>query len=416
MVKVGEVFNTKHGECVVTEVVDEFEVGVKFSTTNNIVWTSLKKLKGGKVKDTQQSCWHDRKLYEGKLRMASKREAIKKFLYGEDGTKRFSTNRSGDFSVESYINSEEIVIKFVDSGNLKTTTLDQIKKGLILDKDAADKIRAERLLCKRKAIGKQDIVLNKMESVLNRVHTTSAISEIDVSELPLVSYKVDEDVVTKDYKQLKVMLNNAIPELATVRGVGSAPKGSSKDELYRTWSNLLYRNYGNNTSFKDFVNYIICYVCDDWLFFDKFREWVLNQELPTCKFNIDKDLLSSINDDIKVYSPDTCLVLPYSINTALSVYRPMSDNTGALGVSATKSGTYVSRIRDGNTKVTLGTFDNVDHAHRAWQIATAEKFKLLAKYWSDYKFSKYLHLLSDSIKEDVSKGLRTLQLSVGHVL
>lgn len=75
--------------------------------------------------------------------------------------------------------------------------------------------------------------------------------------------------------------------------------------------------------------YINCKLCDEWLDYDNFLKWTIDnywtyKDEVMC---IDKDLLIPNN---KLYSPDTCVFLPNSFNVAIALNK--SSKYGLCGV------------------------------------------------------------------------------------
>lgn len=102
---------------------------------------------------------------------------------------------------------------------------------------------------------------------------------------------------------------------------------------YNTWKNMLERCYDDKL-LKKYPTYTDCTVCEEWLYFSNFKKWFdehyrwdLDEKgLRPC---LDKDLLVKGN---KIYSPDTCIFLPNSVNSFLA--NKQSRNTsGYIGVT-----------------------------------------------------------------------------------
>lgn len=74
--------------------------------------------------------------------------------------------------------------------------------------------------------------------------------------------------------------------------------GASKTQLYKTWSNMLYRCRHH----KDYLGRGIT-VCDEWSDFEAFRDWSLKNGW---KPNMDHWLSIDRIDNDKGYSPDNC--------------------------------------------------------------------------------------------------------------
>ena len=102
------------------------------------------------------------------------------------------------------------------------------------------------------------------------------------------------------------------------------------DDVKMTWRNMLERCY----SYKPMYHaYWDCEVCDEWKNdFESFKEWYY-QNLWSCpeRLELDKDLLSNGK---KIYSQETCCLIPKSLNVFLSTKR---DKTNYLPIGVTYS-------------------------------------------------------------------------------
>lgn len=78
--------------------------------------------------------------------------------------------------------------------------------------------------------------------------------------------------------------------------------------IYSAWHNMLKRCYSKETQ-KNMPTYKGCSVCDDWLLFSNFKEWM---EANNYKGeHLDKDILKEGN---KIYSPNTCYLVSNRVN------------------------------------------------------------------------------------------------------
>lgn len=82
---------------------------------------------------------------------------------------------------------------------------------------------------------------------------------------------------------------------------------------YQTWFGMMRRCYSNELK-KVRPTYSNCYACKDWYNFQNFAEWYHQNyyEINNEKICLDKDALFKGN---KLYSPDTCVLVPERINT-----------------------------------------------------------------------------------------------------
>lgn len=129
--------------------------------------------------------------------------------------------------------------------------------------------------------------------------------------------------------------------------------------FYKRWTTMLSRCYKPK---KD------CYtdvtVCDEWLTFSNFRDWMEKQDWQGKE--LDKDLLSK-GSCVKIYSPDTCLFIHSSVNQFIRV-RDNKTKT-KTGMFLDKYGKYFVQCRNPFTgkKDYLGRFDCEDIAHETWR-------------------------------------------------
>lgn len=99
---------------------------------------------------------------------------------------------------------------------------------------------------------------------------------------------------------------------------------------YSVWRNILNRCYGLNKKYYDGIK-----VCDQWHSFLSFHNWCLAKNL-TPEYNIDKDIVG-----LKMYSPDSCIVLYRILNIGLS-YNNKKVNPPSL---VTKINNNLFRVR-----------------------------------------------------------------------
>ena len=127
---------------------------------------------------------------------------------------------------------------------------------------------------------------------------------------------------------------------------------------YLTWISMIYRCYGKTAplSYKD------CTVCDEWLLFSNFRQWMTNQ--PWKGKHLDKDVRIIGN---KIYSPGTCLFVSRDVNNLVKDC-PSRRGEWPLGVYKTR-GKFRAMMRVRGKTVHLGRFDNPSSASKAYRTA-----------------------------------------------
>ena len=103
-----------------------------------------------------------------------------------------------------------------------------------------------------------------------------------------------------------------------VRMIGDkypAKIGERHTKEYKAWRSMIIRSYDDKYK-NAHPTYANVYVCDEWLLYSNFYEWLhLQQNFDKWyreeQWNVDKDILKKGN---KIYSPDTCVLVPNNVN------------------------------------------------------------------------------------------------------
>ena len=132
----------------------------------------------------------------------------------------------------------------------------------------------------------------------------------------------------------------------------------TKTDMCHMWNNMYTRCYNPNYHERS-PQYKECAICDEWLD-DKesFYEWVRENYYTVGdeQMDLDKDILVKGN---KIYSPDTCIFTPHSINayfenlTREPIYRPTLNK-------------YKMDIFLEGTNVNIGYYDTSDEAKKVY--------------------------------------------------
>ena len=155
---------------------------------------------------------------------------------------------------------------------------------------------------------------------------------------------------------------------------------------YTVWRSMLARCYSQKYQSKQ-KTYRGSEVCQDWKLFSIFHKWFNDNYVEG--WELDKDILSG-----KVYSRDTCFIVPREVNTAL------------IGVRDKNSGVHYDRSRRkfqsyadvGGERIRLGRFTTFDEAKTARNIVKSDYLITLANRYSAFKFSQPLITLADSLR------------------
>jgi len=173
-----------------------------------------------------------------------------------------------------------------------------------------------------------------------------------------------------------VGLNDAdYPVIPMVKVDGRWKKSKDRCPFYQVWQAMLNRCYNRKYQQKN-PTYVGVTVCDEWLTFSNFRNWMEKQDYKG-KF-LDKDLLVNEN---KLYSCGTCIFVDRKINNFLSL--PTKGNI-PLGVhyEARLRAPYRAQCWDGDGKQQkLGNFSDPMAAHKIWISA---KISIAKQYYEVY--------------------------------
>ena len=137
--------------------------------------------------------------------------------------------------------------------------------------------------------------------------------------------------------------------------------------VYNRWVAMLTRAYDKKYQAK-YPTYVGATVSEEWLTFSNFRAWLIEQPQWETR-QLDKDILVKGN---KHYSPQTCLLLPQSINKLLNDSKA-SKGLYPTGVHYEKQKQkYRANITiDGKAKH-LGLFTTANEAEISYLIAKSD--------------------------------------------
>jgi hypothetical protein len=149
-------------------------------------------------------------------------------------------------------------------------------------------------------------------------------------------------------------------------------KAATLEKKQQLWNNMFTRCYNANYH-KERPGYAECTICDEWLdentgkqaFYDFVDENYYTLESGEC-VELDKDILVKGN---KIYSPETCIFVPQSINAMFE------HSTGKEGKDLPIGVTYIEKTKkhynaslsvNGRT-VTLGYYETPEEAFKVYK-------------------------------------------------
>lgn len=166
----------------------------------------------------------------------------------------------------------------------------------------------------------------------------------------------------------------------TVYGVGMVGEGEYKTwehghitTEYSTWADMLRRCYSEKIKDKQLAYFGIVTVCDKWKVYQRFAKWYSSNKYEVNeRLHLDKDILCPGN---KLYSPDTCLLVPQRINMLL-LNKP---NKRGLpnGIRKVKNG-YMAQY----DHLELGIYNTVEESYSYY---AKEKEKKIREVAEEYK-------------------------------
>lgn len=156
--------------------------------------------------------------------------------------------------------------------------------------------------------------------------------------------------------------------------------------FYKRWSKMLVRCYSKQW-LKSNPHYLGCSVCDEWLYFSRFKSWMEQQDWEGKE--LDKDLLVAGNRE---YGPEVCLFVSRAVNSFL-IDQETSRGQFPIGVyfdkSKNKFRAMCSVVGTSKNKA-LGTFRTAEEAHEVWLAFKVEQAYLLASLQTDERVAAAL--------------------------
>lgn len=154
------------------------------------------------------------------------------------------------------------------------------------------------------------------------------------------------------------------------------------------WDDMMKRCY-YEPDVERYPSYSECYVCDEWLDFSVFEDWV-EENYYRCgdeKMVLDKDILYKGN---RIYAPDTAIFVPERIN---GLFTKTNRARGAYPIGVyykQKNRKFVAQVSKLSDEVRgtkrqeyLGLFDTPEEAFFAYKLEKEKYIKQVADYYYD---------------------------------
>lgn len=188
----------------------------------------------------------------------------------------------------------------------------------------------------------------------------------------------------KWYKSIKAgRIKN--PYHASVYGVGYIGIGEYEVAInrvavprYNCWKGMLERCYSIKSQEKH-PTYKETSVYEEWKNYQVFSKWYEQNWKPHMEgWHLDKDILIKGN---KIYSPETCCLVPRKINNVILTKKKLRDNL-PIGVHFDKkSKKYIAQFQNNGKKITIGLYNSIEEAFHAYKTAKEAHIKEVADEW-----------------------------------
>jgi len=338
----------------------------------------------------------------------------------------FKNNQNREFKIISKIGYDRRKVIFLD-GYEVITGVSNISKGQIKhpedelykvgkvfkNKYNEEYIIIEKLLNGIRKIKFIDSDIEKLvdiDSIKNKTVNTKTEELYNVGKLFKTNEGYDIKVLKKlnnDYREVEFLNTNhpnIIVKLCNLKkGAISNPyhksilnvgymgigKYNCKDyqKIYNCWRDMIRRCYEDTEKNPTYNN---VEVYDNWFNFQTFAKWFEENfpyHLSNITIQLDKDLLQQ-NIKNKIYSSNTCVFLPRSVNNFIA-YKNNKNTSGKIGVYKLKNrDRYTTSIREFTTgkQIFLGYYSNIDEASDVYTKARKQQAEQAKDYLRNLKY------------------------------
>lgn len=151
--------------------------------------------------------------------------------------------------------------------------------------------------------------------------------------------------------------------------------------IYRKWRLMLERCYDTNGRAKN-PAYNDCAVCAEWHNFQNFAKWFLAEKIPL-DYELDKDI---VNKNSRLYSPQTCLLIPKEINRTFH-YQRSARGSNPIGVHEVSKDKYplpyVAAVGINGHCTYIGNYLTKEQAFEAYRNKKRQVINEMAEKYKD---------------------------------
>jgi len=178
-------------------------------------------------------------------------------------------------------------------------------------------------------------------------------------------------------------------------GINDAPYNTAGCLYYDKWRTMLRRCYAEEYHVRH-PYYIGCTVDPRWHYFMEFRQWLV-QEGFVRGLHLDKDLIIPGN---KVYSPETCILVPREINVFTTMNKSTTTLPPGVILNPRKNGKkYIAQIKIFGKQTFLGYYNTVEEAFNAYLKRKSQQAEVLSETVESPKVKKALINFSKRVVE-----------------
>lgn len=220
------------------------------------------------------------------------------------------------------------------------------------------------------------------EGYIGKVYRTNNYGDVKIIEFYNKSYVkvVFLNTMSEKFTSISTLKKGSLKDkqAPSILGFGIVgedipSRGGIQDRAYGAWHSMLQRCLCENTQRK-YPTYIGCTVHDDWRYYQNFKKWFYSQVgSDMSDYQLDKDLLVRGNT---LYSPETCCLLPRSINNYLSLL-PVYGCTQSISFK-TRTKQYMAVTSQKRDKINLGDYRTYKEAFIALKTFKQDKMKEFA--------------------------------------
>lgn len=220
--------------------------------------------------------------------------------------KIFKDNSGREFKVINKISDYNYDIQYLKSKNIYRR-----QKRIILKGEISDSLGIEQEFINKEwpqKCGDSLRILKKSDKRTSKVG--NYFYEVEFIKYPYKTLTLKKHIVSGYVKN---------PYSKSIFGVAcfGIGKFTSSDIYYNIYSDLLNRCYCEKSDRYSYYGSKGVKICDEWLNYQNFAQWMFDHNYQK-EWSIDKDILANINhSENKIYSPKTCLIIPYFLNAWL---------------------------------------------------------------------------------------------------